>query len=206
MLLLYFIRELARLWLWLFYAVDREGVEQIPESGPVILTPNHVSYIDAFLVATSVRRLPRFVAHHRFMQFPVIGWVLKLARVVPIASVKDSPEVLEEAMQAIDAAINAGDLICIFPEGTLTRHGELNTFRNGVERILERHPVPVVPVALRGLWGSFFSLAYGKEFGGGWHGKLRAKLSVVCGAPIPGEEVEAARLQEIVGDLRGAVR
>ncbi|MBU0553896.1 1-acyl-sn-glycerol-3-phosphate acyltransferase [Myxococcota bacterium] len=203
MYLLRAIRALIRLWLWIFYAVDRQGIAHIPDEGPAILAPNHVSYIDALLIATSSRRVPRFVMHHRFMRLPGLGWVFKLARVVPIASTKDAPEVLEEAMQAIDAALDAGDLICIFPEGALTRTGEINAFRGGIERILARRPVPVIPVALRGLWGSFFSLAHGKEFGGGWHGRLRAPLGVTCGAPIPAEAVEMDALRARVATLRG---
>jgi 1-acyl-sn-glycerol-3-phosphate acyltransferase len=114
--------------------------------------------------------------------------------------------VLEKAYASIDRALHDGDLVCIFPEGQLTRTGEMNPFKGGVERIIARHPVSVIPLALRGLWGSFFSRFGGSAFGTlprPLQRGLSSRLELVAGVPVAPADVSAALLQERVLALRG---
>ena len=118
--------------------------------------------MDALVIGGSVRRPVRFVMDHNIFKIPVMGFIFRTARAIPIAPAREDPDALDEAFDRIDAELADGEIVCIFPEGKLTRDGEMNEFKRGVERILERRAVPVVPMALRGLWGSFFSHRDGK--------------------------------------------
>ncbi|OZB62377.1 MAG: glycerol acyltransferase, partial [Lysobacterales bacterium 13-68-4] len=139
------------------YRVRVDGMQQVPEEGPALLVCNHVSFMDPLLLMANVRRPVRFVMYYRIFNTPLLRWLFRTAKAIPIAGQKEDPAVLEAAYEAIDAALADGELVCIFPEGGLTRDGAIAPFRPGVEKILARHPVPVVPMALRGLWGSVWS-------------------------------------------------
>lgn len=198
---------LMRFIVWmLIHAVYRlrvEGLENIPEEGPAVLVCNHVSYVDALVIAGCCRRPVRFVMDHNIFKIPVLKFVFRTAGAIPIAPARENPEMLERAYQRIAEYLDAGEVICIFPEGKLTADGELNTFRSGIERIVRRNPVPVVPMALRGLWGSFFSRRGGRpmrRFRGIW-----SKIALVVGMPVMPEQASAHALQSCVSDLRGAV-
>ena len=112
---------------------------------------------------------------------------------------------LERAFTAVGDALDAGDLVCIFPEGRITTTGDLNPFRPGIERILARNPVPVVPMALRGLWGSFFSRRGGAAMRRPFR-RLWSRIEVVAGPAIAPESATAEALQGIVLALRGEWR
>jgi 1-acyl-sn-glycerol-3-phosphate acyltransferase len=103
----------------------------------------------------------------------------------------------------VDAELANGEIVCIFPEGKLTKDGELNEFKRGVEKILERRPVPVVPMALRGLWGSFFSRRDGKAPMTRLPSRFWSRIEMVVTAPVPGDDASATGLQRIVSGLRG---
>ena len=118
---------------------------------------NHVSFVDALVIAAACRRPVRFVMDHRIFKLPVLSFVFRTGRAIPIASAKEDPAMMERAFAEVAKALREGDLVAIFPEGRITDTGELYPFRPGIKRILEATPVPVVPMALRGLWGSFFS-------------------------------------------------
>ena len=118
--------------------------------------------MDALVIGGSVRRPVRFVMDHSIFKIPVLGFIFRTARAIPIAPAREDPDALQKAFDRIDAELADGEVVCIFPEGKLTRDGEMNEFKRGVEKILERRPVPVMPMALRGLWGSFFSRRGGK--------------------------------------------
>ncbi|HEX4924100.1 MAG TPA: MFS transporter, partial [Bdellovibrionales bacterium] len=141
----------------LLYRLKMKGVDYIPDEGPAVLVCNHVSFIDWLIIASATQRPVRFVMHHSFMKIPFAGWIFRDAKVIPIAGSKEDPEILNEAFDRIAHELRAGELVCIFPEGAITHDGEVAKFRPGIERILKETPVPVVPMALDGLWGSFFS-------------------------------------------------
>ncbi len=186
------------------YRIRTEGLDHIPEEGPALLVCNHVSYMDALIVAGSVRRPARFVMYYRIFNIPVMSFIFRTARAIPIAGAKEDPALLERAFEEIDAALAAGDVVCVFPEGGLTADGEIAPFRGGIERILERRPVPVVPMAIRGLWGSIFSRKDTRL------GRMRlprrfwSRLVFVVGEALPPAEASAAELERRVRELRGA--
>ncbi|MDI9245085.1 MFS transporter [Marinobacter sp. CHS3-4] len=187
------------------YRVRHEGLRNIPDEGPVLLVCNHVTYMDALVIAGAVRRPIRFVMDHNIFKTPVLGGIFRMARAIPIGSKKSVPDIYESAFERIDENLKAGHVVCIFPEGRLTTDGEVAKFRNGVELILERNPVPVVPMALRGLWGSFFSHCGGTAM---THVPKRfwSRIELLAEAPISPEEASAARLAERVKQLRGNAR
>jgi 1-acyl-sn-glycerol-3-phosphate acyltransferase len=197
---------LMRFLTWVFvnimYRIRARGLENIPETGPVLLVSNHVSFMDALVIGGSVRRPVRFVMDHNIFKIPVLGFIFRTAHAIPIAPAREDPDALQKAFDRIDAELAAGEVVCIFPEGKLTRDGEMSEFKRGVEKILERRPVPVVPMALRGLWGSFFSRRDGKAAMTQMPSRFWSRIEVVATAPVHGDGASATGLQKIVAGLR----
>ena len=147
----------------IMYRIDARGFEtHIPKQGAALLVANHISFIDAFLIGGLCERPIRFIMDHRMANLRGLRWLFRMARVIPIAPKKENPQLFHAAFEEIDRALQNGELVGIFPEGKCTRNGKLNIFKSGVEHILKRRPVPVIPISLQGLWGSFFSYAHGK--------------------------------------------
>jgi 1-acyl-sn-glycerol-3-phosphate acyltransferase len=153
----YLLRFIAFMLSRLIYRFRIVGDEHIPVQGPAIVACNHVSFIDPVLLMAASPRPIRFVMDHRIFATPVLGWLFRLAKAIPVAPQKEDPATYAAAFEAADQVLAEGDLLGIFPEGGITRDGELLPFKAGIMKILERRPVPVVPVALQNLWGSFFS-------------------------------------------------
>ena len=185
------------------YRLRIAGEENIPKDGPVVLASNHVTFVDWMLIAGACHRPARFVMHHSFMKIPVAKWFFKGARVIPIASAKESPAVLKQAFEDISQALENGEVVCIFPEGQITRDGNFNEFKAGIERIVERNPAPVVPIALHGMWGSWFSRNAGSALKGNPLRWLGARVELRIGEAIPAAEVTAERVKERVAVLYG---
>jgi len=185
------------------YRIRVQGLENVPEHGPVLLVCNHVSFMDPMVIMGCVRRPVRFVMYYRIFETPVIKYVFKAAKAIPIASRKEDPLIMERAFAEVDKELAAGNIVCIFPEGGITRDGTIQRFRPGVEKILAQRPVPVVPLALRGLWGSIFSRRDTAL------GRMRvprrfwSKIDLVAGAAVAPELATAALLEEKVRELRG---
>lgn len=148
----------------LIYRLRISGLENIPNEGPAVLVANHVSFVDWLIISASVKRPVRFVMHYSFMKMPVMSFFFRGAKVIPIAGQKEDPEMLVKAFDAIAATLEDNEMVCIFPEGQITKDGKMNSFRPGIEKIISRNPVPVIPMAINGLWGSFFSRKYGSAF------------------------------------------
>jgi 1-acyl-sn-glycerol-3-phosphate acyltransferase len=185
------------------YRIDVEGLEKIPDEGAAVLVCNHVSFVDPLIVMGVVRRPIRFVMYYRIYQLPLLNFIFRTARTIPIAGRKEDPVLLEAAFDEVDRALAAGELVCIFPEGGITRDGDIAPFKPGVEKIIERRPVPVIPLAVRGLWGSVFSRR------DSWLGRsrlprrFRSHIAVVVGAPVPAAEACVETLEQRVRELRG---
>jgi 1-acyl-sn-glycerol-3-phosphate acyltransferase len=198
---------LMRFVVWLLvhsvYRLDKQGLERIPETGAALLVCNHVSLVDALVIAAGCPRPIRFVMDHNIFKTPILSFVFRTARAIPIASAKEDPKLLELAYDEIAKALEQGDLVGIFPEGQITYSGEMNAFKPGAQRIVSRTPVPVVPLALRGLWGSFFSRQGGKAMTRLFPRGVLSKIGLVAGDPIPPERVTAEELHGVVLDLRG---
>ena len=139
------------------YRVSVTGRQRIPEQGAALIVANHVSYVDALILMGTSTRPVRFVMDKSISELPVLKYVFRHAGVIPICSPRKCAETYKRAFEQIEQALNNDEVVCIFPEGRLTSNGELGEFRPGVEKILKRTPVPVIPMALKGLWGSFFS-------------------------------------------------
>jgi len=199
----FLMRFLSWVFVNLMYRIKVKGLEHIPETGPALIVSNHVSFMDALVIGGSVRRPVRFVMDHNIFKIPVMGFIFRTARAIPIASAREDAGALQKAFDRIDAELADGEVVCIFPEGKLTRDGEMNEFKKGVEKILERRPVPVIPMALRGLWGSFFSHREGKSAMTQPPKRFWSRIEVVVTAPVPGDDASATSLQRIVAGLRG---
>jgi 1-acyl-sn-glycerol-3-phosphate acyltransferase len=200
---------LMRFLIWLLvhtvYRLEKLGLEHIPESGPAVLVSNHVSFVDALVIAAACPRPVRFVMDHQIFKIPVLNFVFRTGRAIPIAPAREDPKMLERAYDGIARALEDGDLVAIFPEGKITYDGNLNPFRPGISRILERTPVPVVPLALRGLWGSFFS-RHGGPAMTRWSRIARrifSRIGLAVGPPVPPGEATPEGLHGMVLQLRG---
>jgi len=185
------------------YRVRADGTRNVPDEGAVLLVCNHVSFMDPLLLMASLRRPVRFVMYYRIFNIPLLRFVFRTAKAIPIAGSKEDPAVLQQAYDAIDEALAAGEVVCIFPEGGLTPDGGLAPFRPGVEKILARRPVPVVPMALRGLWGSVWSRRDSMLHRARLPRRFRARVELVVDAPQAPETVTAASLEARVRELRG---
>jgi len=153
----FLLRFLDWLLVHSIYRLRATGLAHIPEEGPALLVCNHQSLADALIITAVCRRPIRFVMYYAIFNVPVLSFIFRAMKAIPIAGAKEAPDVLERAYDNIAAALADGQLVCIFPEGQLTRDGEIGKFRPGVSRILERTPVTVIPMALSGLWRSIFS-------------------------------------------------
>jgi 1-acyl-sn-glycerol-3-phosphate acyltransferase len=197
---------LLRLVMWVLihtlYRVSASGMDNIPEEGAAVIVSNHVTYIDPLLIGARIRRPIRFVMHKHIFKIPVIASVFRLNKAIPIVSGKTDPEGLKAALDMVAAELEAGQLVVIFPEGHLTHDGDIDTFRSGIEQIVARTPAPVIPVAVQGLWGSFFSncggtaLTHRPRFS--W-----SRIGLVAGQAVAPELVSAPDLQQRVLALRG---
>jgi 1-acyl-sn-glycerol-3-phosphate acyltransferase len=203
---------LMRFLIWLLvhtvYRLDKSGLENIPESGPAVLVCNHVSFVDALVIAAACPRPVRFVMDHQIFKIPILSFVFRTGRAIPIAPAREDPAALEHAYDQIARALADGDVVGIFPEGKITSDGELNAFRPGISRIVERTPVAVVPLALRGLWGSFFSRRGGPAMTK-WARiakRFYSRIALIAAPAVPAGEVTPEGLQAIVLRLRGDAR
>src|SRR2546429_6713695 len=156
--------SLLRLMLWIathtLYRLDVEGRENVPARGGALLTPNHVSMADAVLLIASIDRPIRFLMFRGSYEHPLVKPFAKIMGVIPIASDQGPREMIHSLRLATDALKN-GEVVCIFPEGQMTRIGQMMPFRRGMERVIKGVDVPIVPVNLDGVWGSIFSFAGG---------------------------------------------
>jgi 1-acyl-sn-glycerol-3-phosphate acyltransferase len=141
--------------------------------------------------------------YYRIFNAPLLAFVFRTAKAIPIAGHQEDPAVLQKALDAIDAALADGELVCIFPEGGLTADGEIAPFRPGVEKILARRPVPVLPMALRGLWGSVWSRRDSRLGRMRLPRRFRARVELVVDAPVPPRQASVAVLETRVRELRG---
>jgi len=205
----FLMRFLSWLLVRTLYRLRPHGIEMhVPDEGAALLVCNHVSYMDALILSASVPRPVRFVMYYKIFSIPVMSWIFRTAKAIPIAGAREDPAMMQRAFDEIDAALADGQLVGIFPEGALTRDGAIAPFKSGVERILERahesgRPVPVVPMALLGMWTSMWSHRDGRMSRTRIPRRFRAHIEVVAGPPLPGVEADAELLEEKVRELRG---
>ena len=193
----FFMRFMVWLLIHSVYRVKAKGLDKIPEEGPAILVCNHVSYVDSLIVAGCIRRPVRFVMYYKIYNLPILNFVFRTAKAISIAGKFEDKAQLKKAFDDIDEALSDGDLVCIFPEGKLTSDGSMNTFRDGVEKIIERRAVPVIPMALQGLWGSAFSRQRRNIFYRLYKG-FKSSIGLAIGDLVEPHDASAKMLQDRV--------
>lgn len=199
----FFIRFLAWLLIKLVYRLRIRGKDNIPDSGPAVLVANHVSFADAVILMGSSPRPIRFIMDHRIFRTPVLGFIFRHSGAIPIAPARENAELMEKAFAQARQALENGELVGIFPEGSITRDGETQPFRPGITRILADSPVPVVPMALSGLWGSFFSRIDGTAMKKPFRRGAFSRISLSIGEPLSPEQATPQELHLRVTSLRG---
>lgn len=195
-----------RFFIWMLghtlYRVQDKGLENIPDTGAAVLVCNHVSFVDAMLIAGTCHRPVRFVMDRSIAEMKGLRTFFKIAKTIPICSPKANIEVYENAFKRIKEELDNGEIICIFPEGKLTTDGEVDTFKSGIERIIKETPVPVVPMALGGMWGSVFSHKDGHALTKRPR-RFWSKVTLTVSRAQPAANVSAASLEHDVKTLLG---
>ncbi|MEA3154395.1 MAG: hypothetical protein QOK44_1984 [Betaproteobacteria bacterium] len=195
---------LMRFMVWMLihsvYRLRKSGIEKIPDEGAAIVVCNHVSFVDALVISAGCRRPIRWVMYHKIFEYPLLNFFFRTTKAIPIAPAHEDPAMLERAYDAIRRELADGQLVGLFPEGKLTHDGEMNEFRGGILKVLRDTPVPVIPMALSGLWQSVFARNRGKLR----HlTKLFPKVRLAVGDPMAPAAVSPEALQASVLKLRG---
>ena len=202
------MRFLSWLMVRTLYRLRLHGIEKnVPDEGAALLVCNHVSYMDALILSAAIPRPARFVMYYRIFNIPVMRWIFRTAKAIPIAGAREDPAVMQAAFDAVDAALAEGELVCIFPEGALTKDGNIAPFKSGAEKILERaaargQQVPVVPLALKNMWTSMWSRRDSRLGLMRVPRRLRARIEVMAGEPMPSTST-AEEMEAKVRGLRG---
>ncbi len=181
------------------YRVRVEGLEHIPQGGGALVVANHVSWVDGVLLGLACPRHPRMVAYAQYFDNPWLGWFGRLGRIIPIGTTRKS---MAESIRLAREALQNGEIVCIFPEGNITRNGQMQEFRPGFLAIWKDTDTPVVPAYLDGLWGSIFSFEGGKFFWK-WPKHWRCRVSIRFGPPIR-QPADADEVRRAVEELKSA--
>ena len=200
----YLLRFVAFIVSRLIYRFKVTGDVHIPTQGAALLVCNHVSFIDAVLLMAASPRPIRFMMDHRIFAMPILGWLFRLGKAIPVAPQKDDPATYARAIADARAVLDDGELLCIFPEGGITRDGTLQPFKGGVMKVLEGRPdsLPVVPMALLNLWGSYFSrIEGGAAMRRPFRRGLFSPVGLTVGAPMAPSAVSPSLLQQRVQAL-----
>ncbi|HEY9026177.1 MAG TPA: 1-acyl-sn-glycerol-3-phosphate acyltransferase, partial [Burkholderiaceae bacterium] len=200
----YLLRFIAFVLTRTVYRFRMQGDANIPATGPAIVVCNHVSFVDPVLLMAASPRPIRFLMDARIFRTPGLGLFFRLAKAIPIAPKNEDPAAYEAAFAAADQVLAEGDLLGIFPEGGITNDGTLKPFKGGVMRILEQRPVPVIPLALQNLWGSFFSRVEGKAMSKPFRRGLFSRVGLNVGPGIAAEAVTPEGLHRQVDQLLAA--
>ncbi|MCP5361413.1 MAG: 1-acyl-sn-glycerol-3-phosphate acyltransferase [Hyphomicrobiales bacterium] len=196
-----FYRSGAKLLVKMLYRTKFSGFEQIPNTGAGIIIANHVSYMDGLILHTACHRPVVFIIDEEIYKIPLVKYFLDLNGAIPVLPNRDSVTAM---LEEVSRRLEKGELVCIFPEGMLTYTGNMSRFKFGIEWIIQHNPVPIYPVALKGLWGSILSRKYRKQsllmrlLPRGF----RRRVSAICGAPIPPGKARLSYLQRVVMDLK----
>ena len=196
----YFYRFVGWILSNVMYRIKIKNPENLPLEGPAVIVSNHVTFVDWLFIGGAIKTPIRFVMHYSFTGIPIANLIFRRNKVIPIASKRDNPGLLDAAYAEISNALKNGQIVCIFPEGMLTRDGNINQFRKGIERIMQETPVLVIPIALSGLWGSYFSWYKGKPLRRPFR-RIRSKVVLNVGNAISPSDVTSERLQAEVEKL-----
>jgi 1-acyl-sn-glycerol-3-phosphate acyltransferase len=207
----YLLRFVAWILTHGIYRFTVRGQQYIPAEGAAVVACNHVSFIDAILLMSASPRPMRFLMDHQIFRVPVLGWLFRLVKAIPIAPYKEDPDAYERAFEQAAQVLREGDLLMIFPEGGITHDGQLQPFKGGIAKIIRQAresglDVPVVPMALTNLWGSYFSrievrdgrhVAMARPFRRGWLNRVGLNI----GPAVRGDDAMPGALQQRVAQL-----
>jgi 1-acyl-sn-glycerol-3-phosphate acyltransferase len=197
---IFVVRFLVWILTHTMYRVTHKNLHNLPEKSGALLVCNHVSYMDALLLSAVCPRLIRFVMEEDYANAPPLRRFLKRAGVIPISATNRRSIV--RAFGEVEQALADGHIVCIFPEGRLTSDGEMNPFMRGMDLILKRSPVPVIPIALKGMWGSYFSRHKGSACKG-LPSRFWSKIEIEVGEPVAPESASTSSMHDKVSSLRG---
>ncbi|WP_107288658.1 1-acyl-sn-glycerol-3-phosphate acyltransferase [Photobacterium kishitanii] len=193
------IRLLIRILMPLFYRVTIKKDQDSKElnSQAVVYACNHVSYVDAFFLALAIDRPVRFIMYYKIYNLPILNFIFKNLGAIPIAGYREDKEIFNNAFKEIELTLKRNGAIFIFPEGALTYDGKMVPFKKGIEKIIKTTPVPVIPIALNGLWGSIFSRHKNKLK----TNHILRKIEVSVGKPIDPQVANIQTIQKKVHEL-----
>lgn len=174
------LRFLAWMIAHVLYRIHPSGEHNIPKQGPALLVCNHVTFIDWLFISAVVKRPVRFVMYYKFANNLFTKYLVKHGKIILIAGQKENPNIFEKAFRQISEELKAGELVCLFPEGTITHTGEIGEIKGGYQHILQADPVPLIPMTLNNLWGSLFS-RYDKSLSQKRPRKLWQRISLHMG-------------------------
>ena len=186
----------------IIYRTKNIGFQHIPKRGPALLIGNHVSYVDGVLIQAACKRPVRFVIDRYIYELPIVNYFMQHNKAIPVFPKKEE---VTQALNEISEGLEAGDIVCIFPEGQLTYTGNLGRFKPGIEWIIDRDPVPIYPIAIKGLWGSIFSRKYIKSRFRWIPKTIRRKVTLVCGDAIHPGDATVNQLQRRVLALKNSI-
>ena len=178
-----FIRLVLILFTHTLYRLTILGREHMPEVGGALLVPNHVSFIDGFLLLATTDRPIRFLVDQIYYDNRFLNPFAKIMGAIPISS-NGSPKEILSALREAGRRLDDGELVCIFPEGQITRTGNLLPFRAGFTRIVKNRSIPIIPIHLDRVWGSIFSFIGGK-FLAKWPSRIPFPITISLGEPLP---------------------
>ena len=196
----FFIRFLAWIISCFMYRITKSGDANIPETGAAVLVSNHVSFMDWLLISAACRRPVRFIMYEPIYRIPVLHWLFRWVKAIPIQSRRTNPGIYQAAFREISAALENGELICIFPEGKLSRDGRIDVFKGGIQKMVKDTPVPVIPMAIRGMWGSFFSHKNGRALTS-FPRRFFSRVGLNIGRPVMPDRFTLESLREEVAGL-----
>lgn len=195
------VRLLVSLLVRLLYRLRLAGLEHLPERGAALVVCNHVSFMDALVLGGASPRPLRFLMDKPIYDSPWLNWLFRLVGAIPVESERSDPGSLRRAMEEVSRALRDGEVVMLFPEGRLTANGEVQEFRRGLELILARDPVPVIPASLSGLWGSWTSHCHGRALSQRPR-RFRARVMLQFGEPLSPEAVTRHQLEARVRKLK----
>ena len=196
---------LMRFVVWILinttYRIKAKNLELIKEDGAAIITSNHVSFMDALFIFGLCPRPVKFVMYYKIFNIPFFKYMFNAVGAIPIASKKEDEKIFNEAFEKIDTYLSNGEIVVIFPEGAITHDGELQDFKPGILKVLDKNNVPLYPTALIGLWGSMFSRKdksilryFPKAF-------FNHKVKYVVEKPLLKNEITLEKLKQITQEL-----
>lgn len=195
-------RFCVRLFVKTFYHVEFIGFEKIPKTGPILIISNHVSYLDGIMIQSACNRPVRFIIDQYIYNVPIVNYFMIHNRAIPILPKKEN---VITALNTMSEGLEDGDAVCIFPEGQLTYTGNLGRFKPGIEWVIERDPVPIYPVAIKGMWHSMFSRKFRNSAFRWFPRGFRGRVTLICGDVIHPGNVRVNHLQRVILSLKDSL-